>query len=67
LTIFLCALVGLMTELLQFTGPQRMFDVMDMFVDVSGAFAGSILYISIARLPASGRPDAGSLTETDDA
>ena len=66
LTVSMCALLGFMDELFQFTVPQRTFDVRDLFIDIIGAFTGTSLYIRIrATLPLS-RPHAGNLSEDDD-
>ena len=67
LTVLICGLIGLTTELLQFTVPQRMFDITDMVVDISGAFAGAFLYINILRIKGSAPPGAKSPPGTDDA
>lgn len=66
LTVFLCALIGLMTELLQFTVPQRMFDVMDMLVDIFGAFTGTFLYINVMKIRAAGPSNTGNLPGNED-
>jgi VanZ family protein len=52
LTVSLCAMIGIMTEILQFTIPQRMFDVADILVDIFGAFTGAFLYINVMKLQA---------------
>lgn len=66
LTVSMCALLGFMDELLQFTVPQRMFDVRDLFIDIIGAFTGTSLYIRIRATFPFSRPHAGNLSEDDD-
>jgi VanZ family protein len=66
LTVLVCALIGLMTELLQFTVPQRMFDVMDMLIDISGAFIGAFLYINVIKIHTTRQLDKEHIPGTDD-
>jgi len=66
LAVFLCALSALTTEILQFTVPQRTFDVMDIIVDILGAFTGTFLYISAMKFNKAPSPGRGDFPETED-
>ena len=50
-TFFLCAVLGFTTELLQFTVPHRMFDVMDLFYDLLGTLTGITLFLVVRKKP----------------
>lgn len=65
-TVSLGALVGIMTELLQFTVPHRMFDFMDMLVDIFGAFTGTFLYIKVTKTQTAEGSDRGNLPDIED-
>lgn len=64
--ICLCAVIALSTEVLQFTVPQRMFDVRDMLIDILGAFTGTFLYINFRISKRDVSQDEGGLSRTED-
>lgn len=56
--ILICAAMGVMTELYQFSVPFRAFDPMDVLLDLAGALAGTLsFFLAKKRQPApGGRP-----------
>ena len=61
-TVSLCVILGFMDELLQFTVPQRMFDLMDLFYDLLGAFTGTLLFLGWRKKPLTGQMESGDVT-----
>ena len=50
-TFLLCTVLGFTTELLQFTIPYRLFDVMDLFYDLLGTLTGITLFLAVRKKP----------------